>query len=221
MVGRKGGFVKTLAFVMAGLLLVLLFIIVMKTPEPIPAGSYDFVLNPEKDPAQRETSEKEFPIRISHGTMMLTPLAEYDITAAVLSKKRYYFGWSAEMAPFDYALGWGTLAVKEARATVRFSQSGRWYYYRLREESPFSPGYVALHSSNHHIIPATPNLRYLLKRLKKGELIRLTGYLVYAHGFVKGKEVFWRSSLSRKDTGDGACEVFYVHTAYYRGSVYE
>ncbi|HHH84810.1 MAG TPA: hypothetical protein ENL15_02515 [Firmicutes bacterium] len=212
---------KTLAFVMAGLLLVLLFIIVMKTPEPIPAGSYDFVLNPEKDPAQRETSEKEFPIRISHGTMMLTPLAEYDITAAVLSKKRYYFGWSAEMAPFDYALGWGTLAVKEARATVRFSQSGRWYYYRLREESPFSPGYVALHSSNHHIIPATPNLRYLLKRLKKGELIRLTGYLVYAHGFVKGKEVFWRSSLSRKDTGDGACEVFYVHTAYYRGSVYE
>ena len=212
---------KTLVFVLAGLLIVLLLITVMKTPEPVPMGSYDFVLDPEEDPVQRETSEKEFPIRISHGTMMLTPLAEYDITAAVLSKKRYYFGWSAEMVPFDYALGWGTLAVEEARETVRFSQSGRWYYYRLKEESPFSPGYVALHSSNHHIIPATLNLRYLLKRLKKGEVIRLTGFLVYAHGFVKGKEVFWRSSLSRKDTGDGACEVFYVHTAYYRGSIYE
>ena len=212
---------KFLLVVLAGLLLFLILVTVMKTPEPVPTGSYDLPLDPKADPIQKETPEEDFPIRISNGTMMLTPLAEYDITAAVLSKKRYFFGWSAEMVPYDFALGWGTLAEEKARETVRFSQSGRWYYYRLKEESPFSPGYVALHSSNHHLIPATPNLRYLLKRLKKGEVIRLTGFLVYAHGFVKGKEVFWRSSLSRKDTGDGACEVFYVHTAYYRGSVYE
>jgi hypothetical protein len=38
------------------------------------------------------------------------------------------------------------------------------------------------------------------------DLVELEGYLVY----VKGDNFTWNSSLTRNDTGDGACEVLYV-----------
>jgi hypothetical protein len=58
-----------------------------------------------------------------------------------------------------------------------------------------------------HIIPATPAIAKQCKSLRAGSLVHLRGDLVEATGPGIGR---WRSSLSRTDTGNGACELFYV-----------
>jgi hypothetical protein len=67
---------------------------------------------------------------------------------------------------------------------------------------------VALHSAaNMHLIPATGTLEDELKRVRPGNVVRLQGQLVSALG---PNNFTWRSSLTRADSGDGACELFYV-----------
>ena len=55
-----------------------------------------------------------------------------------------------------------------------------------------------------HMIPANDEALHALVRVKKGDVVEIYGHLVYvssADGFI------WQSSLTREDTGDGACEV--------------
>ena len=46
-----------------------------------------------------------------------------------------------------------------------------------------------------------------LKRLRVGQTVRLTGYLVNA---VRDDGVYIRTSMTRSDTGPGSCEVILV-----------
>jgi len=46
-----------------------------------------------------------------------------------------------------------------------------------------------------------------LKAVKPGDTVRIRGYLVQ----VEGKDGWrWRSSLTRDDTGGGACELIFI-----------
>ncbi len=50
-------------------------------------------------------------------------------------------------------------------------------------------------------------MRERLQEIRRGHIVHARGYLVDADhesGFR------WQTSLSREDTGDGACELFYV-----------
>ncbi|MBN2726338.1 hypothetical protein JXR74_03100 [Candidatus Mcinerneyibacteriota bacterium] len=212
---------KALLYAAGALVLILVLTVIFRPPPPFAADYYNEDLDPARAPVQEETDEEVFPIRVSHGTMMLTPLASYDITAVVLSKKRYYFGWSAEVAPYDFALGWKGMAKENTRKTVHIRQRSRWYYFQVKGESPYTLGYISRNSANTHVIPATENLRWALRRVKKDDYIRLSGFLVKARGFIRGREVFWNSSISRTDTGDGACEVLYAFRLYHEGKIYE
>jgi hypothetical protein len=58
-----------------------------------------------------------------------------------------------------------------------------------------------------HLIPATEQIASLCKSLRTGSLVHLGGELVEATGPDIGT---WRSSLSRTDTGNGACELMWV-----------
>ena len=58
-----------------------------------------------------------------------------------------------------------------------------------------------------HMIPADDSVARALKRVRVGDVVTLDGYLVEAD---KPGGWRWRSSLTRDDTGDGACEVVYV-----------
>jgi hypothetical protein len=62
-------------------------------------------------------------------------------------------------------------------------------------------------SSNMHMLPANARIEKSLRSLRVGELVELSGYLV---GVQENGQWTWVSSLSRLDTGDGACEIFWV-----------
>jgi len=62
-------------------------------------------------------------------------------------------------------------------------------------------------SSNMHMIPATPAVEDSLELVREGDLVHIDGYLVAASAADGWK---WQSSLSRKDTGNGSCEIVWV-----------
>jgi hypothetical protein len=58
-----------------------------------------------------------------------------------------------------------------------------------------------------HMIGATDVIERKLKSVRAGQIVKLSGYLVEARG---ADGWIWRSSLTRDDTGAGACELVWV-----------
>lgn len=136
----------------------------------------------------------------------ITPLAEYQIRARVLGKERYRFGRESDLSPFDFALGWGPMSNQAIVDQLEISQSGRWYYWQAKS-LPLPKQALINSSANTHIIPANEEIGELLALIRVGEIVTMRGYLVA----VKANDGWqWRSSLSRNDAGQGACEVFWV-----------
>nr|WP_254797394.1 hypothetical protein [Pseudomonas aromaticivorans] len=126
--------------------------------------------------------------------------------AMVLGREDYRFDRGAQVSPTDLALGWGPMADPGISRQIEIRQSNRWYYWRA-DELPIPRREIERHSTNMHMIPASAAVAAMLDSLQKGARIRLSGQLVR----VDGDDGFrWVSSLSREDTGNGACELVWV-----------
>lgn len=158
---------------------------------------------------------------VTGGQLIVTPMAIYKIAAVVESKKRYYFDTSAELAPYDLALAWGRLIDPGMNRFISYSQGGRWYYFHYGPDCPVDQGYIYTHSANNHIIPANNNVLEAVGSIRVGETVVLEGYLVNIDGNLQGANFYWHSSLTRGDTGNGACEVFYVQKVRIGDLVYQ
>ena len=145
---------------------------------------------------------------IMRGDNQITPLAAYDITGRVIAKQTYRWGREADIAPVDLTLGWQAMSDTSVLSHFRFHISRRYASWRYRE-SPLSDEDINNHSSNNHLIPATPRIEKALKHAHVGDVVHLRGYLVRVHAS-DGYE--WSSSLTRTDTGWGACELMYVES---------
>ena len=157
-----------------------------------------------RDPVQTTTC---LPAPFKHGDYLIIPLANYDITAVVLSRQRYHYDAEAPLAPIDLALGWGPMSTAAVINDLNISQSGRWYEYSWSGEEPLPADQIASHSANTHCLPATPEIRRALLAIKRHQVVRLTGWLVEVNG---PQGYRWHSSLTRTDTGAGACEVMWI-----------
>lgn len=136
----------------------------------------------------------------------LTALARFALTARVLGVERYRFDRAADLAPLDLALGWGPMSDSAVLSRIRISQGGRFYHWRA-DEFPIPRRDIEIHSANMHLIPATPEVEKQLKRARPGSIVQLSGYLVEARA---GDGWRWASSMTREDTGAGACELIWV-----------
>lgn len=144
------------------------------------------------------------PIRIDD--YIITPLAEFDITARVLSRKTYHFGREADLSPVDLALGWGRMSDPDVLDQISIRQSNRWYYWSV-PEYPIPRREIETYSANMHLIPANDLIEEHLDDIDEGQNIRLKGQLVRVEANDGWR---WVSSLNREDTGARACELIYV-----------
>jgi len=140
-------------------------------------------------------------------------LADFDIEARVLSKELYSSGREADLSPVDLALGWGSMSDSEVLSSLSISQRNRFYFYRWENQPPRPPAEIASHSANMHMIPANAQIEKTLKEVRAGQVVRLRGKLV-AVSAPDGWR--WQSSLTREDTGAGACELFRVESVEVR-----
>lgn len=190
--------------------------------KPHLSGTETEEIDISRDPLQTPNPSGEPIIKeIKNGHLTLTPMAEYRVSGVVVSKKAYDGGWESQISPYDLAIVWGKLAEPAYDKYIEYWQNNRWYFFRYKEGSPFDHSYVVTHSGNHHTIPANYNVRKALESIHKDNKVILEGYLVNVKGTYRGKAVFWNTSLSRNDTGNGSCEVFYVSKVRIETSVYE
>lgn len=144
--------------------------------------------------------------QLKHGDVTLTTRAHFDITARVLSRKDYSGGADARLIPTDLALGWGRMSDSDVLAKIDISQSGRFYYWHVKE-FPIPRREIETSSANMHMIPASEDVRRQLEQVRQGELVHIAGFLVDAS---RADGWRWNTSLTRDDTGAGACELIYV-----------
>lgn len=138
---------------------------------------------------------------------VIEPMASYDIRARVLSIERYRMGREADLSPLDFALGWGPMSDDTVLNQLKIDQSNRWYHYRWEGTPPLDPTLMSRSSANTHLVPANDSVKNRLFDVRKGAIVRLSGYLVnvrHTDGWS------WRSSLTRDDTGGGSCELMWV-----------
>jgi hypothetical protein len=159
----------------------------------------------DSEPAQVTIGDGEQ--AIEHGEYHLKPLARFSLDARILHRKVYDYDRSAKLVPVDLALGWGLMSDQAVLDKIKISQSMRFYWYEYQTPPPIPKDQIISHSTNLHVIPATPPIASFCKSLRQGELVHFDGELVEATGPEIGT---WRSSLSRTDTGNGACELMLV-----------
>ena len=164
-----------------------------------------------RDPQQYRLFDfRNIPFKSKGLDAEIKTIAKYKISAVILSKKQYATEWTSKISPLDLALGWGKVSEPENYKHIKVRQTMRWYQYKIDRECEVTPHYISTHSSNHHIIPANDNIRNAILFAKKHDKIYLEGYLVNVSGRYRNKNVHWRSSLKRTDTGKDSCEIMYV-----------
>lgn len=90
---------------------------------------------------------------------------------------------------------------------LHISQGNRSYLYRWSGTPPIALRAIVAHSANMHIIPASDAVARQLEGVRVGQIVSSHGQLARAEaddGWCRG------SSMSRHDTGDGACERVWV-----------
>jgi hypothetical protein len=143
---------------------------------------------------------------LQHPGYRITPLQSFALEARVLSVERYRFDRQAELAPIDLALGWASMSDSAVLDQIDISQGGRFYHWHV-DHFPVPRREIETHSANMHIIPASAMVERVVKSVRRGHIVKLAGYLVEAR---RADGWIWRSSLTREDTGAGACELIWV-----------
>lgn len=156
-------------------------------------------------PIQMEFSDAE-PIELSG--YRIQPLESFTIQARVLSTEHYRFDRGAELSPVDLALGWGPMSDENVLSKLRISQSNRWFHWQT-DDFPIPRREIETNSANMHMIPANEEIEEKLKAIEEGQIVRINGYLVNVEADDGWR---WSSSLSREDTGAGACELVWVES---------
>ena len=146
------------------------------------------------------------PFRMGQATV--SALAGFSLQARVLSREIYSMGRESDYSPTDLALGWGPMAEPGIAKRLDVRQSGRWYRYGWSGEGPpIALDTIVRTSANMHMVPADQNVARALSAVNAEDVVRLRGWLVRIDG---DNGWHWQSSLSRDDSGSGACELVLV-----------
>jgi hypothetical protein len=158
----------------------------------------------QESPIQADVPPRALP---AQGDFRLTGVAHYSIRARVLDTKEYFAGPQAKLAPYDVALGWGRMSDQAILDQLSISLGNRFFFYRWQGRAPIPQSEIVRNAANNHLIPAGSSIRAAIRKLRVGQIVELSGWLVD----VEGPDNFkWRTSRRRDDVGNGACELIYV-----------
>ncbi len=160
------------------------------------------------DPEQTLVQGAPNDLQFGSTRAILTPRARYRITAyALITDDSMRDPWS-DVASHDITFGWGPVASPGILRGLKFHLKRRYVSVYWLREIPFGTREVMRHLANHHLIPAGPDIEEALSNIRRGDLVTLEGDLVDVQ---VGRHIM-RTSLSRDDVGNNACEVMYVES---------
>jgi hypothetical protein len=163
-----------------------------------------------EDPLQLDLEE---PWMLTRDDFQVIGQARFSAEVRVLARERYRVGELADVSPLDIAVGWGPMSDSAVLADLEVWQSGRFYFWQYDEEPPIPRRDIETHSANWHLVPADSSVWRKLRGLRVGDVVKLDGKLVNLENPEVGSRT---TSLTREDTGAGACEIIYVEYATVR-----
>ena len=207
----RSGAVRTIERALNSLLLLtgLLFGLAWHRQERLPQPQD---LRPELFQAPLQTPLEDLPFQFSYRNhdYEVKTFADYELWGVIVSHNNisgvgdiYHDADSLDTK--DICVLWGGNTARDDYLRVSFS-SGAWTCYY---EYPAGVTFNASEVSNNHLITDSPVIRKQIDGLRRGDQVHLRGRLVGYRDRLWGN--FWRnSSLTRADSGNGACEVVFV-----------
>ena len=183
------------------------------TSAPLQLGDEPVQVELDKpEPVTIERDGKTFHIQKTHS---------YRVVGEVLSASTYSLAFTNEFYDVDIGLAWGdhVPALKDA---YTFYQDHRWLFWRADHPvSDADRADVGTHIGNQHIIPAEghPRIDRAVRWAREGDIVALEGYLVAS--LDSSWQPLAKSSTSRSDTGNGACEIVWVEKFQNGGTTWQ
>ena len=132
--------------------------------------------------------------------------ARFEMEARVISRERYRTDRMAKLVPVDLAFGWGPMSDTAVLDRLSITQGNRFYFWTT-PDFPIPRRDIETQSANMHLIPADEAIERRIEGARVGQVVKVSGYLVD----VKGDDGWSiKTSMTRDDTGAGACEVIWV-----------
>lgn len=163
-------------------------------------------------PLQEETSQQEFRFPYRGAEYGVRPKARYEISGVVVSHNEPT-GWAdiyhdENSVDFrDICLVWGENALNLG-AGVEF-HSDPWTCFVRFNSRAAADVFSGRELSNNHLLGGSEHTRATINGLRIGDQVYISGMLV-DYWDVAQPDFVRASSLRRNDTGNGACEVFFV-----------
>jgi hypothetical protein len=170
----------------------------------------------KQDPLQTmEGLPEPFEVTRKNVTYTVKPLAGYELWGLVVSYHHSasfvdisHKQWNDFLNTKDLCVIWGKNVETGAYQRMSFRNRDFTCYFRYPDRET-GRLFAERCLSNNHLLPRNPLVADAVLKARKGDQIHLKGWLV-SYG-VKGTAYARRSSLSRTDRGNGACEVVYVN----------
>ncbi len=144
-------------------------------------------LSQNKPKLERLTWEKPFQFRDA----TIVPLRKISGEVRVLEKKRYFFDNKREYSPIDVLIGWKALSDERNLDHIHFSLSDRYFEYEFTRP-PLPVNEMLSQIDLWHLVPSNEEIDNQIKRLRKGNVISIEGYLIDIEPDTK---YAWRSEL--------------------------
>lgn len=168
------------------------------------------------NPIQTSTSGKTVKT-INGSNIDISFVSTYKASGLVVDVQKYLgINVQNQLSPRDIGLAWGVLSKKESLKKIEWTSLGNRFLHWVAKDNRWinkigGKSVINECFSNNHLIPSDDKTKKLIKSIKKGDYIRVEGYLVNVHiSKSDGSYLYWNTSTSRTDSGDGACEIIYV-----------
>ena len=173
----------------------------------------------QDDPLQKPTGRDAFLTTVGGVEYTVRPLYAYDLYGLVVSKHDADTWWdwihaaaSDKLNVTDLCVVWGASARSGSLPRHQFLE--RRIRRATRAHPPMRPGraFDMTSLSNNHLLTDDPAIAKVLKQMRVGDQVHFRGYLAeysHHHGFA----FFRGTSITRLDTGNGACETVFATDA--------
>lgn len=175
----------------------------------------DLQLLPElqQAPIQNKVSTNPFEASINDVIYTVKPLYQYELYGLVVSYQFHDgdFGlhrrWGDHLNVADICVVWQDTAFSEYLGDLNF-WNGEFTCFVETKSNEAWAAFRGDQLSNNHLISADDYVRDQITKVAIGDQIKISGWL---SSYGKGNQTIRGTSITRNDSGNGACETIYVN----------
>lgn len=166
-----------------------------------------------QEPKQIVTDEAEFSLTIDNINYQIQPQYHYDLYGLVVSYRHHNskFGlhklWQDHLNVTDLCVVWGENVLSAELHKLDF-WNGQFTCNVKTGDTQAWNSFDMFKISNNHLLTHDEFIRNQLEEINIGDQIRIEGWLA---SYSNDQGGFRGTSITRKDTGNGACETIYVN----------